>query len=187
LKNMAGDDRNSRNDDFSSEHTNPDAIYHFMNRAENMLDRIEKYKSVGCFYNLLSEAYNSMLACCVLWYTKKFGAQAEQKYLGDFVSIVEGCIEGAPELDKILAKQGNPKTEPGEREALEGLYSEYKTRLLDAVGKRASDLMIRLEEDKAGRYTTFYEKLNSLCKAFESGVNSIEQQGGESPSASTLD
>jgi len=171
-------------DDFSSGHINPNAVYSFMNRTENLLDMLQKSSSVGCYYNLLDEAYSSILACCVLWYTTRFGAQAEQKYLGDFVDMVEGFIEGAPELDSLLRNQLNPELTPGEKGMLELMYNDCKIKLLAAVGEQSADLMIRLEQNNAGRYATLYDKLDTLCKALEIDITTTELGNLFSPKTS---
>jgi hypothetical protein len=158
--------------DFSGEHINPNAIYSFMDHTEKLLDKVQKFDSVGSFYNLLNEAYESMLVCCVLWYTNKWGAQAEQKYLGNFVDILDGFIEGAPELDRLLAEQKDPDLEESERSALDLMYTDYRERLLAAIGERSSGLMAKLVENKEGRYATFYEKLDFLNKALEIEISS---------------
>jgi hypothetical protein len=159
-------------DDCSSEHINPNSIYEFMNRTENMLERIQKFDSVGCFYNLLDEAYISMLACCVLWYTSKWGAQAEQRYLGYFVEILDGFIDGAPELDKLLEEHKNPELEAEDRSMLDMMYNDYRARLLAAVGERSTGLMAKLQENQESRYATFYEKLDTLSKALAVEISS---------------
>jgi hypothetical protein len=178
LDDMAGGWPGSRDEEFSPYHIDPNSIYLFMDRTENKLDRIQGSNSVGCFYNVLSEAYSSMLTCCVLWYTETFGAQAEQKYLGDFVGILEEFITGAPELDSLLEQQGDPDIDETVKATLTKRHNEHMVRLLTAVGGRASSLKKRLKEDKAGRYETFAGRLDELCGAMRTMISSHEYLGG---------
>jgi hypothetical protein len=106
----------------------PGDIYPYMKRAENLLDNIQKGKLVGCFYNALDSAYNSLLLNSFEFYTVSMGAYMDETFLGRFESLLmefeavakqtdggwlkAACVDLVPLLEKTNALRSDASVNP---------------------------------------------------------------------------